>query len=170
MTMSSQEPESAEQHTDEAIELLRLDEGVWDAHGEVWPEPQAQPVALTGVATNRLVGGRWLVSDWVTDTGFIGHGVYGWDSDQEMFVATWVDNMQSALALGKGSFDAQTATMAYDFQTTSQGQLVRYRETYQRMKDGTRLYRNLVPLPDGTEFEVIRVTYRRRAAPVDQAS
>jgi hypothetical protein len=40
---------------------------------------------------------------------------------------------------------------------------VRYREITQTQEDGSLLYQNLVPLPQGGEFEMVRVIYRRRA-------
>ena len=53
--------------------------------------------------------------------------------------------------------------MTYVTETTLGERTVRYREIIETRADGTQLYRNLVPTPDGSELEMIRIVYRRRA-------
>ncbi|MCI0688743.1 MAG: DUF1579 domain-containing protein [Sporichthyaceae bacterium] len=120
------------------------------------------PFTSKRVATSRLVGERWLVIDVESEGGFAGHGVYGWDAATEEYVSLWVDGMQASPAYGRGHWDSATRTMTYEVQTWHGGQPVRYRETTEHRADGTQLYRNFVPRPDGTEFEMIRTVYRRR--------
>ena len=43
-----------------------------------------------------------------------------------------------------------------------QGRIVRYREQRQLLDDRTQLYRNLVPMPDGSELEIVRSIHKRR--------
>jgi hypothetical protein len=145
-----------------ALAVFRKDLGDWDVELEVTPYPGAAANRTTGVASNRLVAGRWLVSDLTTESGFSGHGVYGWDPAQRAYVGIWVDAMSGGIAQGTGSWDEATRTMTYDFEVELQDQMVRYREVTQELEDGAQLYRNLRTMPDGREHEVIRATHRRR--------
>jgi hypothetical protein len=120
------------------------------------------PVRSNGVATTRLIGDRWLVVDIESDGGFAGHGVYGWDAEAGEFVSVWVDSMQSSPARGRGRWNPATATMTYEVEARHAGQVLRYREQTERVSDDTHIYRNLLPTPDGGEFEMIRTVYRRR--------
>jgi Protein of unknown function (DUF1579) len=145
-----------------ALAVLHKDLGEWDVELEVTPYPGADANRTTGVADNRLVAGRWLVSDLTTESGFSGHGVYGWDPARRAYVVIWVDAMSGGIAHGTGSWDEASRTMTYDFEVELQDQMVRYREVTQEVAEGDRLYRNLRTMPDGREHEVIRATHRRR--------
>jgi Protein of unknown function (DUF1579) len=149
--------------TSAAIAVLAGDVGIWDTELVITPYPGADPVRTRGTAVNRLVGGRWLVSDQATDSGFEGHGVYGWDPAAGTFVSVWVDAMGGGIAQGTGSWDAGAATMTYEVAVDFGGRTVRYRETTERHRDGTRTYRNVAPTPGGDTQETIRATYRPRA-------
>ena len=145
-----------------ALAVLHKDLGEWDVELEVTPYPGADANRTTGVADNRLVAGRWLVSDLTTKSGFSGHGVYGWDPAQRAYVVIWVDAMSGGIAQGTGSWDEASRTMTYDFEVELQDEMVRYREVTQELGEGERLYRNLRTMPDGREHEVIRANHRRR--------
>jgi hypothetical protein len=146
----------------EAIAVFAKDLGDWDAEVEVRPGPGAPPLAQRGVSTNRLVGGKWLVIDYRADSGFEGHGIYGWDASKGKYTGAWVDTMQTCIARSEGTWDPATRTMTYLTEATHGGGTIRYRELTQTVEDGVLLYRNLVPMPDGGEFEMIRTVYRRR--------
>ena len=147
-----------------ATAVFAKDEGVWDAETEVHPAPGAAPVRSRGVFTNkRIGGGRWLIVDYRADSGFEGHGIYGWDASSERYIGVWVDSMQTAISRAEGTWDPATKTMTYHVEVSHGDQKVRYREETRTQPDGSHVYRNLVPTPDGGEFEMIRTTYRRRA-------
>ncbi|HET7903919.1 MAG TPA: DUF1579 family protein [Candidatus Eisenbacteria bacterium] len=146
-----------------AVAVFQKDVGEWDAVLEVRPQPGAPPLVQKGVYRNRMVGGRWLIVDYSSDSGFEGHGVYGWDHDLGKYVGTWVDSMQGSIARSIGTWDPAARTMTFETEATHGGRPFRYREITQAMPDGTQVYRNLVPLPTGEEFEMIRSVYRRRS-------
>ena len=146
-----------------ATAVFAKDEGIWDAETEVRPGPGAPPVTTKGVSTNkRIGGGRWLVIDYRADSGFEGHGIYGWDAATERYTGVWVDSMQTAISRAEGSWDPASKTMTFHVEVSHAGQTVRYREETRTLPDGSLVYRNLVPTPGGGEFEMIRTTYRRR--------
>lgn len=160
----SETPDEAEPtaRVEAATAILRADVGTWDAELEVTPGPGMAPIRSKGVATTRLVGDRWLVVDIESDGGFAGHGVYGWDAATGEYVSLWVDSMQSSPARGRGRWDPATATMTYEVEAWNAGQIIHYREQTERVSADTHVYRNVLPTPDGGEFEMIRTVYRRR--------
>jgi len=146
-----------------ATAVFAKDEGTWDAEMEIRPAPGAEPFRQKGVSKNkRIGGGKWLVVDFKAETGFEGHGIYGWDASTETYTGVWVDSMQTAISRAEGSWDPATKTMTFRVEVMHGGQKVRYREETQTLPDGSLVYRNIVPTPDGGEFEMIRATYRRR--------
>jgi len=65
-----------------------------DAHGPTGGPPEVS----TGVETNTLVGGLWLVSDFQGRWGsqpFHGHGTFGYDTSKKKYVGIWVDSMST---------------------------------------------------------------------------
>ncbi len=144
-------------------DVFEKDVGVWDAESEIRPGPGAAPIRLQGVSTNRRIGGgRWLVVDYVADGGFEGHGIYGFDGDKHKYTGVWVDSTRTSIASSEGTWDAATRTMTFVTESLHGGRTIRCREITETVADGTQIYRNLVPTPDGGEFELIRIVYRRR--------
>jgi hypothetical protein len=147
-----------------ATAVFEKDVGIWDAEVEIRPGPDAPVVKQKGVSTNRLLGGgRWLIVDYRADSGFEGHGIYGWDAARERYTAAWVDSAQTCIARGEGTWDPDSRTMTFLMEATHQGHSIRYREITETRPDGTQLYRNLIATPDGSEMELIRTIYRPRA-------
>ncbi|MCW5980016.1 MAG: DUF1579 domain-containing protein [Bryobacteraceae bacterium] len=146
----------------EATAVFERDVGDWEADIEIRPGPGTPPVRQKGGATNRTIcGGRWLVVEHRSETGFEGHGVYGWDPSKDRYTGAWVDSMQTCITRSEGTWDAAGRTMTFETEAVHQGRVIRYREIIQTLDDGSRLYRNIVPMPDGSEFEMIRAMYRR---------
>jgi hypothetical protein len=146
-----------------ASAVFENDVGVWDAEFEIRPAPGAEPIVQHAVASNkRIGGGRWLIVDYRSDSGFEGHGVYGWDPSIGKYTGIWVDSMGTSIARSVGTYDTNTRTATYVTEIMAGDRNFRYRETIQHCADGTRLYRNLVATPEGGEHEMIRMVYRKR--------
>lgn len=148
----------------EANAVFDKDVGTWDAEMEIRPAPDAPVIRVTGVSHNRRIAdGRWLVVDYKASSGFEGHGIYGWDPARDAYVGVWADSTHSALAHATGTWDAASKTMTFESEARIGDRTIRYREVTQTLDDGSLLYRNVVPLSDGKEFDLIRGIYRRRA-------
>jgi hypothetical protein len=146
-----------------ATAVFAKDEGVWDAEMEIRPAPGAAPLRQKGVSTNRrIANGRWLVVDFRADSGFEGHGIYGWDASSEKYTGVWVDSMQTGISRAEGNWDPGTKTMTFHVEATHGGRTVRYREETRTQPDGSLFYRHFVPAPEGGEFEMIRTIYRKQ--------
>lgn len=146
------------------LDVFQKDVGTWDAEVQTRPAPGAPVQVSRGVATNRLrCGGRWLICEFQNETGFEGHGVYGFDPARGKYTGIWVDPMRTFLALLEGTWDPATKTMTlFGEAQRPDGQPMRWRETTQTLDPDTQVFRFLLPMPDGSEFEMMTVTYRRR--------
>ncbi len=146
-----------------ATALFEKDVGTWDATVEIHPGPDMPPIPSRGTAVSRrIAGGRWLVTDFRNETGFEGHGLYGWDADKGKYVGTWVDDTRGFLAVAEGTWDAAARTMTFVTEATVGGRALRWREVTQALDPDTQVMRSLFPGPDGREIEVMKVTYKRR--------
>ena len=146
------------------LDLLKKDIGDWDAAITVTPQPGAEPQQSKGRLSGRLIsGGRWLVTDFKNlTTGFEGHGIYGYNAAAKRYVGTWVDDMRSNIYVGEGTWDAATRTMTYEWRAAMpNGQAMVWKETSQMISDTEQVFRVLFPQPDGSEFEMMRATYRK---------
>jgi len=151
--------------TNPEIELLEDDVGVWHGEVEVRPAPDAPVQKSEGTMKSRMCG-PWLLSDFKNETsGFEGHGIYGWDSIEHRYVGTWVDPMRRGLVVMRGEWDAANQTLAFVGEMTRpDGSRMRWREVTERPEDDVRVFRSFVPLPDGGEFEVMKVRYERKGS------
>lgn len=148
----------------EATEVFQKDVGDWEVTMEIRPAPGAPPIVIRGTSANRRIGGgRWLVIDHKAESGFEGHGIYGWDASTGKYTGAWVDSTQTCITRSEGTWDAAARTMTFVTTGTHGEKPIRYREITESKEDGTRVYRNLVPMPNGEEFEMIRAVYRRKS-------
>ena len=151
-------------HASLAAQVLEADAGTWDADLEIKPTPTAPVVYHKGLATRTFIGHRWLIVDVKMYSGFVGHGVYGWDPSAQQYVGTWVDNVSSSIARATGAYDPLTRTMTYDVEVQHGARTVRYREVFASVDDDTQVYTHTVTLPNGAPHELMRITYKRRRA------
>jgi hypothetical protein len=148
------------------VEVLAADAGRWRATIEVWPERGAAGQMSEGTLVCRMCG-PWLVSDFKNETsGFEGHGISGWDSVHGRYVSTWVDPLRRGLVVMQGRWDEQARTMSFVGEMTRpDGSRMRWREVTERPEDDVRVFRSFVPSPEGGDFEVMTVRYKRHKSP-----
>jgi hypothetical protein len=158
-------PQQVAEQIAAATQLFEKDVGTWDAVVEIRLAPGAQVQQSKGTAVSRRIsGGRWLVTDFRNETGFEGHGVYGWDPAKGKYTGVWVDDMRSFIAVSEGTYDHEKRTMTFMTEAAINGGQMRWRETTETLDRQTQIHRSFMPGPDGNEFEMMTVTYRRRAA------
>lgn len=144
--------------------VFEKDVGTWDSEVEVRPGPGAEPQRSRGVTENKLTGGgAWLISDYQAESGFAGHGIYGFDQTKKQYVGTWVDSMRRFLVIAEGEWNESERKMTYRGEAKMpDGRVVKWREETTTVDPDTQIFRSFMPLPDGTEFEMMTVKYRRR--------
>ena len=83
-------------------QLLKEDEGTWDAKVEVFPGPGAAPMVSKGVEVNTIgCGGLCLITDFkgemMPGQPFHGHGTATYDPQKKKYVGSWTDSMSHGL-------------------------------------------------------------------------
>lgn len=145
-------------------EVLKQDEGVWDATVEMTGMPGVPP--SKGVETNKMVGGLWLVTDFKSEMmnqPFQGHGVAGFDPNKKKYVTTWVDTMSTGLAVGEGTYDPATKTMTGWMEGPDEtGKMTKMKMVSEWKDADTRVFTMYMKGPDGKEAPSMRITYKRR--------
>ena len=83
-------------------QVLKEDEGEWDALVQIFTAPGAPPMESKGVETNRIgCGGLCLITDFKSEMmgqAFEGHGTTAWNPDKKKYVGSWSDSMSLGLA------------------------------------------------------------------------
>jgi hypothetical protein len=148
-------------------EVLKLEEGTWDAVVEFTVAPGAPTEKSKGVEVNTIgCGGLCMITDFkgqAMGAAFHGHGIVTWDAGKKKYVGSWTDSMSRGLAITEGTWDPAkkqgTGTMEGPDMT---GQVVKTRSVSEHRPDGTRVFTAYAPGPDGKEMQVMRITYSRR--------
>jgi len=150
--------------------LLEKYVGTWDVEVKAQVPGQAPgqaPDVSTGTSTSRLIGGGlWLVTDFegaMMGAPFIGHEVKGYDSHAKQYILNWVDTFSTAMFTGGMQFDARTHTLEGMIQGHDEaGMDMKWRATDVWKDDDTHVYAMHMKAPDGTETEMLTITYKRR--------
>ena len=149
-------------------EILRMDEGTWDATVEVSPGPGAPPMTSKGIEVNTLgCGGMCLITDFkgefMPGVPFHGHGVSTWDAPKKKYIGSWTDSISQGLALSEGAWDPATKRMTGTMEGPDMtGNVVKTRLVVDYPTADSRVFTAYAPGPDGKEMQVMRITYARR--------
>jgi hypothetical protein len=147
--------------------ILAMEEGVWDAEITM-TLPGQEATKSKGTETNRLIGGKWLISDFKGEffgQPFEGHGVNGYDTDKNKYVATWVDSMSAHIDLMEGTYDEKTKTLTLnaDSKDPATGKPMKMRLETQFKDDDTRTFNEYVQAEGQKEFvKFMEVKYTKR--------
>jgi hypothetical protein len=148
-------------------QLLKMDEGTWDAIVEVVPGPGAAPMTSKGVEVNTLgCGGLCLITDFKGDMmpgmPFHGHGVTVWDPAKKKYVGSWTDSMSTGLSIGESTWDPATKKLTGWMEGPDMtGKIMKMRSVVE-VGEGTRVFTMHAPGPDGKEMQTMKITYTRR--------
>ncbi len=127
--------------------LLAMEEGVWDAEITMFmpnAEGKVEASKSKGVETNRMMAGKWLISDFKGEmfgTTFEGHGTNGYDAKKGKYVATWVDTMSVRVDMLEGAYDEKTKTLTLAADSEGpDGKPMKMRLETRFNDDGTRTF------------------------------
>jgi hypothetical protein len=149
-------------------EVLKADVGTWDAKVEMTPAPGMALMVSKGVETNVMgCGGLCLISDFKGEIApgqpFHGHGVTVWDPAKKKYVGTWTDSMSTGMAMGESTYDAKTKKAeGWMHMTDPTGQPIKSRMVVEYSSPANRVLTGWMVLPDGKEFQNMRISYTRR--------
>jgi Protein of unknown function (DUF1579) len=149
-------------------EILKMDEGTWDATVELMPGPGAPPMTSKGVEVNTIgCSGLCLITDFKSEmmpgVAFHGHGVTTWDVVKKKYVGSWTDSMSQGLSISEGTWDpAARRWTGWMEGPDMTGKVVKVKSVSEHRPDGTRVMTAYGPGPDGKETMVMRITSTRR--------
>ncbi len=148
-------------------EVLKLDEGTWEATIQSWTSPGSQPFVDKAVEVNRTIsGGLWLVSDLkgtMLDKRYEGHGIYGFDPQKKKYTGVWVDSLQNYLAMWEGTYDPASKTLTQWAETPDYlGRKIRWRSVMEYKGKDLRIWKSFSNAGGGSEFVSTVITYKRR--------
>lgn len=137
-------------------------DGVWNATGKSFGDPNAGPQEFKGVATYKLdVGGLWLVSDFRTDD-FSGHGVAGYDPRTKKYTSIWVDSMSTTIMRMEGTLDKSGKVMTESAETTGpDGKPMKLKLVTQIKDADTHVFTMSMPA-DGKDVPMLTIEYKRK--------
>jgi hypothetical protein len=149
-------------------EILKRFVGTWEATISMATAPGAPAVENKGTETNTLgCGGLWLIIDYKGDFGgkaFHGHGIQGYDQEKKKYAGVWVDPMSRSLDLSEGAYDRATKTLTSKTRSKDpqSGQVLEFTSKNVFVDDDHRYLAMHLPGPDGKEFEVFKINYKRK--------
>jgi Protein of unknown function (DUF1579) len=147
-------------------EVLRRDVGVWDATVEMQGPPGTPPTVSKATETVSLLGGFWQVTEFkgeVMGQPFEGRGATGYDPSKKKYVGTWVDSMSTGLSSVEATLDSSKNVMTGTMLGTDPtGAATKMKEVSEWKDADNRVFTLFMPLPDGKEVQVMKITYKRR--------
>ncbi|HYF32486.1 MAG TPA: DUF1579 domain-containing protein [Chitinophagaceae bacterium] len=153
----------------EVHNMIAKDNGVWEAEMTFWQTPDAQPMKMTGTATNKTIwDNRYQQSNFRCEMApgmvFEGVSTLGYDNVKKAFVNTWIDNMATGIMYMEGKYDSANKTVnlagkSTDYRT---GKDVSMRQTFRWVDDNTQHLEMYATYPGGKEFKNMEITYKRK--------
>lgn len=134
-------PFSAQEYPQPTRQHHRLLEAVGEWEGTMtafMPGMPEEPVAAKETVT--AVGGFWTQSRFECEfmgAPYVGTGCVGYDAEKGKYIATWIDNMSSQLAImeGEASQDGKTITMHWRSPDPATGEMTDQRYELVATKD-----------------------------------
>ena len=151
-------------------QLLDVFAGAWDVKITFWSDPKAAPQDSQGSSQlTWILGNRFLKEDFTGDVlgeSYQGLGLMGYDAASRRFTTVWLDSLNTAIAMQKGSYLPDTNT----FELTG--------EVYDPLLGRTKTTQTQIHItskdaytvtmidtaPNGREFKSLEIVYTRRAA------
>src|SRR5262245_8831964 len=149
--------------------LLKKDVGTWDASVKSWEKPGAEAMESKAVEKNEMLpGDMWLVSHFEGAFGpikFNGIGQAGYDPEQKKYVGTWIDSMSPYLLTTKADYDPATKTLTGTGETRdpATNKVMQTKSVARYIDDNTRTFAMYTNGPDGKEWKMLEIMYKRRA-------
>ena len=168
LAVKAQESKSDDQGP---IKALTTQEGVWDAEITMMipgADGKVEKQTSKGEETNRLLGGKWLLSDFKGEffgMAFAGHGQTGFDAKKGKYVGTWVDTMSKHIDMLEGTYDEKTKTLTLnaDSENPMDEKPMKLRLETQFKEDGSRVMKEFVQEDGKKEFvQLMEIKYTKR--------
>jgi len=130
--------------------------GEWENTSETLAGPGGEPVEWSSTETIRSVGGLWIVSDCLVETGgqhFAAMMTVGYDLRKGAFVGSWVDSAQMTLWSYVGQLDEERRVLTLEAEGPSMvnpSRTAQYRDQLELVGPDTKRMTSSVLEPDGS--------------------
>lgn len=147
-------------------EVLKMDDGVWDAVIEFGTP--GGPMTSKGVETNTIgCGGLCLITDFKGEMGpgmtFHGHGMTAYDPMKKKYVGSWTDSMSTGMNVGETTYDAAAKKASGSMEgPDATGKVVKSRTVVEYVDPDHRVMTMFGAGPDGKEAQLMKISYTRR--------
>ncbi|HKQ61700.1 MAG TPA: DUF1579 domain-containing protein [Candidatus Polarisedimenticolaceae bacterium] len=141
--------------------------GKWNSKGKFWMEPGKPPAETTGTAEFvPVLDGRFIQQNYhgtFMGQPFVGSGLEGYDNFKQKHIATWVDNMGTALLSFEGSCaqGGKVVTLSGELDDPASGQHTKMRNVTTWQNDNQFTMESFGPGPDGKEVKMFELVYTR---------
>jgi len=148
-------------------EVLGAKIGTWDAKVQFFTPGMEGMVSQATSKFEWIMDGRF-VQDTTTSEfmgmPFQGHGLTGYDNLKQKYVASWIDNMSTAIMTTEGTYDAKTKTFTYhgEMPDMMAGKYVPTRATETVTDADHWTMKSYSPGPDGKEMLTMQIDYTRK--------
>jgi hypothetical protein len=148
--------------------ILKTFEGNWNVTSRSWMKPGDKEQQSTGASSMTWVlGGRFLRQDYKGDWGgqtFEGFGLVGYDKMKKEYVSVWLDNVSTSIFHSSGQYDTATKTIkdSGTFSCPITGKTDEwFRAEWKIVSDDEHVYSMFMKDPEGKEFKMMEMTYKR---------
>lgn len=143
---------------------LRNRVGHWCLEARLQLTPQARPIVIHAAVENRLVGGRWLVTE-MRGPGFEGVGLNGYDPAVHRYTGFWADGTRGFTVPVDGDYDSATHVFrTHSVEPRANGEsVVIHSETRRDGQDG-EITTFTAPDAQGRPYQRMVMRYRRATA------
>jgi Protein of unknown function (DUF1579) len=148
--------------------LLQPLVGHWQAKMRCWMDPNEAPKVSEGeVVRKAIFDGRFIaeeVTGEIMNHPFKGIGLMGYDRAKKKFVASWVDNMDTAIRECHGTYDETNKTWTFKHEGTCPitNKHVTMRDTLRIVSDNEQQMDMYRQLGDEKEFKTMEITLKRQ--------
>lgn len=151
--------------------------GTWTVQVKAWMDPtQTEPNVSTGTMTTRWVHeGRYLMSDYKGSFAmdpsqpaqpFTGTAIQGYNNLSGQFENVWIDSMNTAMGVTKGTFDAASKTFTFNgeclFPAGDEPIVVKGRETTKIVSPNSYVSTMYQTMPGAPETKAMELTFTRQ--------
>jgi hypothetical protein len=145
---------------------LKDQAGTWTAVARLYMDPSKPPVVAKGTEVNTVVaGGLWLKSEFRAEMmgqPFEGHGLFGYDAQQNAHVGTWVDSSGTWMAVSKGQCSGNCREQVVYFEGYDEkGKRATYKEVHTQVDRDHRTMAMFLKAKGGTFVKQMDMEYVR---------
>ncbi len=146
-------------------EIMKKDEGKWNAAVKMWTAPTAPPMEMMGMEVNKLdCHGLWMTTSFDSPDGsFSGRGISGWDAQKKKYVSVWVDTESTYMNTSMGTFDKAKNAFSFNGEQLDKatGKMIKNRSLTEYPDANTRKFTMWSTPADGKEVKGFEITYTR---------